>query len=197
MELLWVGGEGGMEEALVKRAGVAFRSIPAAGVHGVGLRALPRNLSKLARGYFASRRILGEFRPSALFFTGGYLAGPMALAGRDIPTLLYVPDIEPALALKAVARFADRVAVTASESRAYFPARARVVETGYPVRAGLLKWDRVSARKVFGLRAEKPVLLVTGGSRGARSINRAVLRHLPSLLEAAQVIHVSGQLDWP
>lgn len=197
LELLWVGGEGGMEESLVKRAGVAFRSIPAAGIHGVGLRALPRNLLKLARGYLASRRILCEFHPHALFFTGGYLAGPMALAGRKIPTLLYVPDIEPALALKAVARFADRIAVTVSESKMYFPARARVVETGYPVRAELTKWERASARKVFGLRDDKPVLLVTGGSRGARSINRAVLANLPSLLESAQIIHVSGQLDWP
>lgn len=196
-EILWVGGEGGMEEALVKRMGVPFRAIPAAGLHGVGLRALPGNALKLARGLAASRRILREFRPDALFFTGGYLAVPMALAGRTIPILLYVPDIEPALALKTLARFADCIAVTASESRGYFPSRARVVETGYPVRADLLKWDRASARKVFQLHEEKPVLLVTGGSRGARSINQAVLANLPCLLEMAQVIHVSGQLDWP
>jgi len=196
-EILWVGGEGGMEEALVKRLGIPFRTIPAAGVHGVGLRALPGNLGKLARGFAASRRILREYRPDALFFTGGYLAAPMALAGMKTPTLLYVPDIEPALALKTIARFADRIAVTASESKNYLPSPSRIVETGYPVRADLLKWDRVSARKVFDLHEEKPVLLVTGGSRGARSINQAVLANLPSLLEVAQVIHVSGQLDWP
>ena len=77
-----------------------------------------------------------------MFFTGGYLAAPMALAGTKIPTLLYVPDIEPALAIKTIARFADRIAVTASESGNYFPSRARIVETGYPVRADFLKWDR-------------------------------------------------------
>lgn len=186
-----------MEETLVKRLSIPFRSIPAAGVHGVGLRALPGNLGKLARGYWASRRILREFRPNALFFTGGYLAAPMALAGRRIPTLLYVPDIEPALALRTIARFADRIAVTAAESKSYLPARAHVVETGYPVRADLLKWDRASARKALQLHEEKPVLLVTGGSRGARSINNAVLANLPALLEMAQVIHISGQLDWP
>ncbi|MFZ5856821.1 MAG: undecaprenyldiphospho-muramoylpentapeptide beta-N-acetylglucosaminyltransferase [Chloroflexota bacterium] len=196
-EILWVGGEGGMEEALVKRMSIPFRTIPAAGVHGVGLRALPGNLGKLARGFAASRRILREFRPDALFFTGGYLAAPMALAGMNIPTLLYVPDIEPALALQTIARFADRITVTASESKNHFPSRARVVETGYPVRADLLKWDRASARKALNLHDEKPVLLVTGGSRGARSINQAVLASLLSLLEIAQVVHVSGQLDWP
>lgn len=196
-EILWIGGEGGMEEPLVKRMSIPFQAIPAAGVHGVGLRALPGNLGKLARGLLASRRILSEFRPDALFFTGGYLAAPMALAGMKIPTLLYVPDIEPALALKTIARFADQIAVTASDSKNYFPSRAHIVETGYPVRADLLKWEWTSARKALNLHDEKPVLLVTGGSRGARSINQAVLANLPSLLEIAQVIHISGQLDWP
>jgi len=196
-ETLWVGGEGGMEENLVKRTGIPFQSIPAAGLHGVSLRALPGNLVKLARGYRSARKVLREFRPDALFLTGGYLAALMALAGRKIPTLLYVPDIEPALAIKTIARFADRIAVTAPESADYFPSRARVVETGYPVRADLLKWDRASAQKALHLHGDKPVLLVTGGSRGARSINQAVLQHLPALLELAQVIHLSGQLDWP
>ncbi|MCA2001661.1 MAG: glycosyltransferase, partial [Chloroflexi bacterium] len=98
-EVLWVGGEGGMEEELVKRAGFPYRSIPAAGLHGVGLRALPGNAAKLARGVLASRRILREFKPDALFFTGGFVAAPMALAGMNVPTALYAPDIEPGLAL--------------------------------------------------------------------------------------------------
>ena len=58
VETLWVGGEGGMEADLVERAGIPFRSIPAAGLHGVGLRALPRNAARLTRGVFAARRRL-------------------------------------------------------------------------------------------------------------------------------------------
>ncbi len=197
VETLWVGGEGGMEAGLVGRVGIPFTTIPAAGLHGVGLRALGGNLVKMIRGFLASRRILREFRPDALFFTGGYLAAPMALAGRHVPTLLYVPDIEPALALKTIARFADRIAVTAPDSRRYFPPGARVVETGYPVRADLTEWDRKSARGELNLHEAKPVLMVWGGSRGARSINQAVTKHLPHLLELAQVIHVTGDLDWP
>jgi UDP-N-acetylglucosamine--N-acetylmuramyl-(pentapeptide) pyrophosphoryl-undecaprenol N-acetylglucosamine transferase len=197
LNILWVGGEGGMEASLVQRAGIPFTTIPAAGLHGVGLHTLPGNLAKLARGYLAARQILREFRPDALFFTGGYLATPMALAGAKVPTLLYVPDIEPALALKTIARFADRIAVTAPDSKRYFHPRARIVETGYPVRSDFSKWDRKSARAALKLEGDKPVLLVTGGSRGARSINQAVLKHLPYLLEIAQVIHLSGELDWP
>ena len=120
MDTLWVGGEGGMEEALVKRQGITFQSIPAAGLHGVGLTTLPRNLTMIGRGVFAARRILNDFKPDVLFFTGGYVAVPMALAGRSIPLLLYVPDIEPGMALKSLARFADVIAVTTEQSQTFF-----------------------------------------------------------------------------
>jgi UDP-N-acetylglucosamine--N-acetylmuramyl-(pentapeptide) pyrophosphoryl-undecaprenol N-acetylglucosamine transferase len=199
VETLWVGGEGGMEEELVNRAGIQYRSIPAAGVHGVGLRALPGNIAKLTRGVMASRRILREFKPDVLFFTGGYVAAPMALAGRRIPTVLYVPDIEPGLAIKFLSRFADVITVTAPDSKKYFPRPERLVLSGYPLRADLLNWSREKAIRHFGLDAsrEMPTLLVTGGSKGARSINTAIRNHLPELLKIARIIHITGSLDWP
>ena len=196
VETLWVGGEGGMEEELVNRAGIPYRSIPAAGVHGVGLRALPGNIAKLARGVISSRRILHDFKPDVLFFTGGFVAAPMAVAGRSIPTVLYVPDIEPGYALKFLSYFADVVAVTAPDSKKYFPRPERVILTGYPLRADLSNWSREKAFSHLGLDSSKPVLLVTGGSKGARSINMAVKNHLAELLEIAQVIHITGSLDW-
>ena len=196
LETLWVGGEGGMEEDLVKREGIPYRSVPAAGVHGVGLRALPGNITKLARGVMASRRIISEFKPDVLFFTGGYVAAPMAVAGSHIPTVLYVPDIEPGLALKFLSRFADVVTVTASDSKKFFQRPERVSVTGYPVRSDLLDWSRNKAVRHFGLDSARPTLLITGGSKGARSLNLAVLNHLEELLSFAQVIHISGTLDW-
>lgn len=194
-ETLWVGGEGGMEEDLVKRAGIPYRSVPAAGVHGVGLRTLPGNLVKLMRGVIESRRILREFKPDVLFFTGGYVAAPMAVAGRDLPIVLYVPDIEPGLALKFLAYFSDVITVTASDSGKYFSHPERIIPSGYPLRSDLKAWAREKAIAHFGLDPESPVLLVTGGSKGARSINMAVLKHLNELLEMAQVIHITGSLD--
>jgi UDP-N-acetylglucosamine--N-acetylmuramyl-(pentapeptide) pyrophosphoryl-undecaprenol N-acetylglucosamine transferase len=195
-EVLWVGGEGGMEARLVERANVPFKSIPAAGIHGVSLGALPGNILRLVRGFFAARRILNEFRPDVLFFTGGYLAIPMALAGMRIPTALYVPDIEPALALKTLAHFADKIAVTARESFRYFTHPDRLILTGYPTRADLGKWTRSEGRRVLGLTGDSPVLLVLGGSRGARSINNAVLANLSALLDLVQIVHITGELDW-
>jgi UDP-N-acetylglucosamine--N-acetylmuramyl-(pentapeptide) pyrophosphoryl-undecaprenol N-acetylglucosamine transferase len=69
--------------------------------------------------------------------------------------------------------------------------------SGYPTRAGLQAWSFDEARKVFDLSSEFPTLLVFGGSKGARSINQAILRILPQILTDAQVIHISGHLDWP
>lgn len=192
-----------MEADLVKREGVPFATIPAAGVHGVSWRALPGNLAQLVQGFQAARRILSQFRPEVLFFTGGYLAVPMALAARlplkALPRpqqLVYVPDIEPGLALKVLFRFADVVAVSVEETKKFLPSRKQVAVTGYPVRASLQKIDRNEACRSFGLNPELPVFLVLGGSKGARSINRALQSVLPQILTEMQVIHISGQLDW-
>jgi UDP-N-acetylglucosamine--N-acetylmuramyl-(pentapeptide) pyrophosphoryl-undecaprenol N-acetylglucosamine transferase len=196
-EVLWVGGEGGMEAQLVARANVPFKTIPAAGIHGVGLKSLPGNIVRLVRGYFASRRILHEFNPDVMFFTGGYVAVPIAMAGKRVPMVLYVPDIEPALALKTLARFADKIAVTSPDSFRYFKHPDRLVLTGYPTRPELAKWTRSAGRRTLGLSEDLPVLLVFGGSKGSRSINEAVLANLNTLLERVQIIHITGELDWP
>ncbi len=202
-QVLWVGSVNGVEVDLVKREGIRYDVIPAAGVHGVGWRALPGNVWQLGRGFLASRRVLRRFRPEVLFFTGGYVAVPMALAARlswsraNRPrSVLFVPDIEPGLALKTLARFADRIAVPVEESLAYFLDHPAVSVTGYPVRSSLLSWSVEEARRVFALREDMPTLLVVGGSTGARSINQAVLQALPGLLTDMQVLHLCGQRDW-
>jgi UDP-N-acetylglucosamine--N-acetylmuramyl-(pentapeptide) pyrophosphoryl-undecaprenol N-acetylglucosamine transferase len=183
-----------MEEALVKRQGITFQSIPAAGVHGVGLVTLPRNLAMVGRGIFAARRILNEFKPDVLFFTGGYVAVPVALAGRSIPSMLYVPDIEPGMALKSLAGFSDVITVTTSESQKFF--NKKVYEMGYPLRTDLALWDRSTAHRHLGISSQLPVMLIFGGSKGARSINMAVMNNLRPLLGKFEIIHLSGELDW-
>jgi len=195
-EILWVGGRGGIEETLVTRRNIPFEAIPAAGVHGVGLTRLPGNIWKLLKGFFASARILRDFNPDVLLFTGGYVAFPMAVAALRRPSLLYVPDIEPGLALKALARFADRIALTTDTSTTYFPNQSKLTVTGYPTRADLKDWDKAKALDYFGFTPDLPTLVVTGGSKGARTINTALMKILPQLLEKMQVIHLTGHLDW-
>jgi UDP-N-acetylglucosamine--N-acetylmuramyl-(pentapeptide) pyrophosphoryl-undecaprenol N-acetylglucosamine transferase len=186
-----------MENELVNRAGIPFQSIPAAGLHGVDLRALPGNLLRLFQGFMAARSVLREFQPDVMFFTGGYVAVPVAVAGRRLPALAYVPDTEPALALKSVARFVDRVVVTIADSKAYFSARKPVSVTGYPLRREVQAAQKAQAFKSFDLDPVRPLLLVTGGSLGARSINQALMAILPEILPEMQVVHISGKTTWP
>ncbi len=194
--VLWVGSQGGMEETLVTRREIPFTAISAAGIHGVGLARLPGNILKLIKGFFTSIKILHDFQPDALLFTGGFVAFPMAVASVGKPSLLYVPDIEPGLALRSLARFANRIAITTTTSKAYFPNQSKLTVTGYPVRADLKTWTREKAIEYFGLNPALPTLTVAGGSQGARSINFALIKILPQLLQDMQIIHLAGHLDW-
>jgi undecaprenyldiphospho-muramoylpentapeptide beta-N-acetylglucosaminyltransferase len=196
-EVLWIGGRGGMEEDLVRRAGIAFEAIPAAGVHGVGVRALPGNLWRLGTGTLAARRAIQRYRPQVIFFTGGYVGVPVAMAGWGIRKVLFVPDIEPGLAAKMIARSADTICVTTEDSKSYYQGSERVRITGYPTRPSFGGLTREEGRRGLGLSLDRPVVLVQGGSRGARSINRALWRILPGLLGRAQVVHLTGQGEWP
>jgi len=206
VDVTYVGGKGGVEERLVARAGVRFVGVPAGGMHGMAPWRAAQNLVKLASGWWGARRLGLRERPAALFATGGYASVPVALAARTLgaPILAYLPDIEPGWAVRFIARLAARAAVTVEDSCSYFPAH-KVVVTGYPVRAEFHAIDRTRARAALGLGpgqgsngpAEAPVLLVMGGSRGARGINKPLSEMLEQILELAQVIHLSGELDWP
>jgi undecaprenyldiphospho-muramoylpentapeptide beta-N-acetylglucosaminyltransferase len=196
LETLWVGGEGGLEAGLIERTGIPFKTVPAAGIHGVGLKQLPRNLLQVIRGMGASMKIIWDFKPDVLFFTGGYVAFPMAVVGWFKQSVLFVPDIEPGMALKTIARLADRITVTAEASKIFLRGKKLIV-TGYPTRPDLAKWTREEAQSKLGLNPSLTTLLVFGGSKGANSINAAMLGHLPALLTRAQIVHISGELDWP
>jgi len=197
-QILWVGSAGGMEAEIVARTGLSFKAIHSAGVHGVGWR-LPLNVLRLAQGFFEALRLLQDFQPKALLVTGGFVTAPVALAAwlKRVPILVYLPDIEPGLAVQFISRLARKVAVTAEDSRKYFAdAERKVVVTGYPTRPELTTMTRATAHQQLGLDPQRLTVLVTGGSRGARSLNRAVLAALPDWLKDYQVIHLSGQLDW-
>lgn len=183
-----------MEAELVTRLQIPFKTIPAAGLHGVGLRAFPANLRKLLAGYRAARKIVREYQPESILYTGGYLAVPMAFAASGVPAVAYVPDIEPALALQVIAKFVKRVAVTTRESRHFFGNKATL--TGYPTRQTLQQMDKKRALVELSLSKDYPVLLIIGGSKGARSINEAVISTLTELLDFTQIIHVTGSTDW-
>jgi len=195
-QVLWIGSQSRMEPALLAEMDLTYSAIPAAGMHGVGLLALPGNLVQLVRGWRASADLINRFRPHVIFYTGGYIGVPVAMAAGRIPSVIFVPDVEPGLAHNFLLRKATAIAVTTQESKELIRGGAETTITGYPVRKDLLRWNRASAREHFGLPAEDTVLLVFGGSKGARSINRALANNLEELLQEVHIIHISGVDNW-
>ncbi len=202
VELHYVGSVGGMERDLIARAGTLFASydeVQSGPLHGVSVPRMVISTLKLAFGTLQSLRLIARYRPGVLFVTGGWVTFPVALACRlaRIPIAIFLPDIEPGLAIKVLSRLARVVYATTDESAVYFPP-GKVIETGYPLRAEVLSAARETAISHFGLDPARRTLLVFGGSRGARSINQALAAILRDLLaDGLQVIHVSGELDWP
>lgn len=195
MPLIYVGSFGGMEQGLVTREStLPFRAITAAAIKGRGPLKLVQNAVLNARGIAEARALIRRERPAAILGTGGYVCFPLFVAARmlGVPTMIYLPDIKPGLAVTVLARIATRVACSFEPSLRYLP-RAKTIVTGYPVRRELFELNKFSCRAAFGIADDLPVLLVYGGSRGARSINRAVEALLGDLLKLAHVIHVCGR----
>jgi UDP-N-acetylglucosamine--N-acetylmuramyl-(pentapeptide) pyrophosphoryl-undecaprenol N-acetylglucosamine transferase len=182
-----------MEQGIVmSESSLPFRAIPAAAVRGRNPITLLHTATTLAAGVLAATALLRELRPAAILGTGGYVCVPLFLAARatHIPTLIYLPDVVPGLAVQMLTRIATQTACSVPASRRSLP-HAEV--TGYPVRETLFQQDKAACRARFRLGDDLPVLLIYGGSRGARSINRAVEALLPDILALAQVIHICGR----
>jgi len=201
VDILYVGSPAGMEKDLLGRTAWPYRAVDAGQVRGMSPRTLLGNSLKLWRGYRQARQLLVAWPADVVFVTGGYVTVPVALAARRcrIPVMVYLPDLEPGWAIRLMSRFAACIAVSFDEARAHFPGQRqnKVWVSGYPVRAELLNADRVRGCETLELDPALKTLLVFGGSRGAKSINRAVGDILTDLLSRYQVVHVSGELDWP
>lgn len=186
-EVLYVGTEGGLEAGIVSRFGLAFRAIPGAGLK----RSLtPKNLLAILRagqGLAASRALVRRFQPDVVVGTGGYVCGPVVLAAalQGFRTLIHEQNAVPGLTNRVLSRYADRTAITFVEAVKHFPRRARIILTGLPVRPEILAVNREDSRRRLGLAANEFVVVSFGGSRGARSLNMA-------LVSVVQALHGRG-----
>jgi len=194
--ILYIGTARGMEADIVPKEGLSFQGIAAAGLE----RKLSiRNLSVLwqaGRGFLQSLRIVRDWRPDVVIGTGGYVCGPVVLASAlsGVPTLIHEQNAFPGITNRVLSRFAGRVAVTFADSVQYFPRRDRVRLTGLPVRPEILSADRGTAIKKLGLSSNSLFLLSFGGSRGARTINEAMVTVIKLFADDPRlnILHVTG-----
>jgi len=200
--LFWIGGNRGMERAIVEAASPSFPGgIPFFGVPSGKLRRYfsLRNVGdvfRVAGGFFAARRILRKEKPALLFSKGGFVSVPpcAAAASLGIPVFSHESDYSPGLATRINARFSDKIFVTYQETarfihKKYFP---RICCSGHPVRPEFFLADPLKGRAFLGIPEGEPILLILGGSQGSGEINALVEKTLPELTRVYRVVHQTG-----
>ncbi len=183
-EILFVGAEGRMEMERVPKAGYRIEGLP---VMGFDRKRLWRNVKVLAELYKSmrkARRIVRDFRPDIAVGVGGYASGPTLKVAQKagIPTLLQEQNSYAGVTNKMLARRADAICVAYDGMEAFFPAD-RITKTGNPVRSAILDCPltQAEAKEALGFPADRPLVLVVGGSLGSRTINNAVKAGLDTL----------------
>jgi UDP-N-acetylglucosamine--N-acetylmuramyl-(pentapeptide) pyrophosphoryl-undecaprenol N-acetylglucosamine transferase len=184
---LFLGTREGLESRLVPQAGFPLEWIPAAGFQRAGLRGRAAALTRFPRALWRCLRLLRTLRPAALFSMGGYVAAaPVAAAlAQRLPVVAMEPNAVPGLVNRLAARWVDKALVAFEETvRCFPPGRAEV--SGVPVREAFFQIEWQPPRGAFRV-------LVTGGSRGARALNRAVRESLPFLRQTALPLEITLQ----
>ncbi|HEY7270310.1 MAG TPA: UDP-N-acetylglucosamine--N-acetylmuramyl-(pentapeptide) pyrophosphoryl-undecaprenol N-acetylglucosamine transferase [Dehalococcoidia bacterium] len=197
VSMLYVGVKGKIDAELVAREGIAFKAVSARPLRTGDFEGTARGALSAVSGTAEGVGILNGFKPDVVFATGGYGSVGVAMAAKLLqkPLLLFLPDVEAGMAVKLLARVADKIAVTVSPALDAVQ-REKALVTGYPVRPAFFGAGRYDSRARLGLHQELPVLLVSGASSGASAINSAVAAMAPDFLRLGQLLHLSGQPDY-
>ncbi len=193
-EIRYIGSYAGIEKGLIEQA-----KIPYYGISSGKLRRYfdLKNFTdpfRVLKGYGEAKKILKEYRPDIVFSKGGFVSVPVVFAASrlHIPVIIHESDMTPGLANKLCFSSATRICCNFPETLKYLP-EGKSIHTGCPIRDELKNGSRLAGLKLTGLKAEKPVLMIIGGSTGAVAINNAVRAALPKLLETYQVVHLCGK----
>lgn len=189
--LLFVGTREGMESRLVPEAGYEIEFIRIGGFNRVGFRKQLQTAVQIPFSLAAAARLLARFRPHAVFSTGGYVAGPVMLSAlaRRTPLIVMEPNAIPGLANRRLGRWVYRALLGFESTAKWFPAGKSEV-TGLPVRPEFFA--------VQPKQTGKFTVLITGGSRGARTLNRASRESWPLFRESGapvRIVHQAGAAE--
>lgn len=193
-EVHYIGSYDGIEKKLIEEM-----NIPYYGISSGKLRRYfdVKNFTdpfRVIKGYAQARKILKKLKPDVLFSKGGFVAVPVVLAAKHchIPVIIHESDMTPGLANKLAMPSATKVCCNFPETLNYLP-KEKAVLTGSPIRKELRSGNKLAALDFCGFTANKPTLMIIGGSLGAANVNTAIRGILPDLLKTFQVVHLCGQ----
>lgn len=193
-QVQYIGSYEGIERSIITEAGIPYHGISSGKLRRYADLNNLKDPFKVLKGLWQAYRLLGKFKADVVFSKGGFVAVPVVMAAwlRRIPVVIHESDLTPGLANKLSVPFASRVCVTFPETVSHIKGGKAVV-TGLPIRAELLEGNPDRARRMLDFVRSRPVLLVMGGSLGARAINEALRQALDPLLSHFQIIHICGK----
>lgn len=193
-DIQYIGSYDGIEKKLIEELGISY--------HGISSGKLRRyfdikNFSdpfRVAKGFFQAKQLLKQLKPDIIFSKGGFVTVPVVQAAKTqhIPVILHESDMTPGLANRLALPAASKICCNFPETVSHLP-EGKAVVTGSPIREELRHGNRLAALQFCGFTADKPVLLIIGGSLGSVAVNQAVRSILPELLKSFQVIHLCGK----
>ncbi len=193
-EIHYIGSYEGIEKSLIGDYGIPY--------HGISSGKLRRYFDiknftdpfRVLKGFSEANKLMKELKPSIVFSKGGFVSVPVVIAAKrnKIPSILHESDMTPGLANKLCLSSATKICCNFPETMPYLPA-GKALLSGSPIRKELLEGNKIKALDFCGFTANRPVVLVMGGSLGAAAVNQSVRAILPALLKDFQVVHLCGK----
>lgn len=193
-EIAYIGRKSGIEKELITKQNVPYFSISSGKLRRyIDVKNIS-DLFRIAKGVGDAVQIIRKEKPDVIFSKGGFVTVPVIIAGKilGIKSVIHESDYTPGLANKIAIPFASKVCVSFEETLKYLP-RGKGVLTGSPIRNELFLGEKDRGLKITSFNDKKPIILVMGGSLGAKKINEVLRESLPKLLESFQIIHLCGK----
>lgn len=193
-EIKYIGSKDGIEKEIINDAKIPYFEISSGKLRRYFDMKNFTDPFKVMKGVIEANKILKREKPNVIFSKGGFVAVPVVIAAsmRRIPVVSHESDLTPGLANKLSSPFCDKLCVTFRESLKYVKDDKGVL-TGTPIREEILRGNSLKGKELCGFKDNKEILLVIGGSLGAKSINDAVRKNLKELLKSFNIIHICGK----
>ena len=196
-EIIFIGTDRGLENDLVPRAGYKLIKIEAYGIsRKISVNNI-KNIAKTLKSVGKMKKLMKEFKPDIVIGTGGYICGPVMIAAHSlkIPTMLHESNAFPGIAVKMFSKKVDAVLVGFADAIRRIPKAKNIVLTGTPTKIKNLNLSEPQKNKIkeeLGFNSEIPLILVIGGSQGAKSINDALIGIIKNKKINYQIMWAAG-----
>ncbi len=193
-EITYMGSHDGIEKKLISDFDIPYVGISAGKFRRYFDLKNFTDPFRVIKGFSEAKKFLKEYMPSVVFSKGGFVSVPVVRAASvlKIPCIIHESDMTPGLANKLCISAAEKICCNFPETLKLLPSEKAVL-TGSPIRSELSQGNKIAGLNMCGFSANKPVIMVIGGSLGAANVNKAVRNALPRLLEDYQVVHLCGK----